>query len=115
VRKEDGLIDWTLPAVQIWRQVRAHNPWPGAFTHLDGAILHIWEASPLTGDSAEPVGAVLPLPTAVDEASAGDAGFAVQTGDGLLAVLQVQKEGRRALPAKEFLRGERGLVGRRLA
>ncbi len=39
VKKEDGLTDWTLPAVEIWRRVRAYNPWPGAFTHLDGARL----------------------------------------------------------------------------
>jgi len=113
VKKEDGLIDWALPAAQIWRRVRAYNPWPGAFTHLDGAMLHVWEAWPLAKQSAEPPGTVLSLPSPIAEA-AGEAGFAVQTGEGLLAVLQVQKEGRRVLPAKEFLRGERGLMGHRL-
>ena len=113
VKKEDGFIDWALPAVQIWRRVRAYNPWPGAYTHLDGSALRIHEAWPLAGKSSEPPGTVVPLPPSVDE-PARDAGFAVQTGEGLLAVLQVQKEGRRAVPAKEFLRGERGLLGRRL-
>ena len=113
VRKEDGLIDWALPAVQIWRQVRAYNPWPGAYTHLDGPVLRIHEAWPLAGESGELSGTVVALPPSVDEA-ARDAGFAVQTGEGLLAALRVQKEGRRAVPAKEFLHGERGLLGRRL-
>ena len=36
LRKEDGAIDWTLPAIDIWRRVRAYNPWPGAFTSLGG-------------------------------------------------------------------------------
>jgi methionyl-tRNA formyltransferase len=113
VKKEDGLIDWMLPAVQIWRRVRAYNPWPGAYTHLDGSVLRIHEAWPLEGESSEPPGTAVPLPSSVEE-PAHDAGFAVQTGEGLLAVLRVQGEGRRAISAKEFLRGERGLLGRRL-
>jgi methionyl-tRNA formyltransferase len=114
VRKEDALIDWGLPAVRIWRQVRAYNPWPVAFTRLDGVTLQIYEAWPLTGASSEPPGTVAPLPSDV-EAEARRAGFAVQTGEGLLVVMRVQKEGRRALPASEFLRGERGFMGRRLS
>ena len=113
VKKEDGAIDWTLPTAQVWRRVRAYSPWPGAFTHSDGFVLHIWEAWPLSGDSGEPAGTVLALPAVVD-AEARDAGFAVQTGEGLLAVLRVQKEGRRGMAAKEFVRGERGIIGRRL-
>ena len=99
VQKEDGLIDWALPATEIWRRVRAYNPWPGAFTHLDRAVLHIWEAWPLMGDGTEPPGMVVDAPRSV-EGPARDAGVAVQTGEGLLAVLRVQKEGRRALPAR---------------
>ena len=114
VKKEDGLIDWTLPAVQIWRRVRAYNPRPGAYTHLDGTVLQIHEAWPLTGESDELPGTVLSLPMSV-EAPARAAGFAVQTGEGLLAVLRVQKEGRRAISSQDFVRGERGFMGRRLA
>ncbi|MGA2285799.1 MAG: methionyl-tRNA formyltransferase [Dehalococcoidia bacterium] len=113
VKKEDGLIDWRLPASRIWRQVRAYNPWPTAFAHLEGAVLRIHEAWPLEGNGTEPPGTIVPVPS--DAAGpAGEAGFAVQTGEGLLAVIRIQKEGRRALSAKEFARGERGLPGRRL-
>ncbi len=117
LRKEDGEIDWTRPALHIWRQVRAYNPWPGAHTRLDTEPLQIWQAWPLRGDSGSSPGtvvALLPeqrtqLPTGVDAEA-----FAVQTGDGLLAVLSLQRAGRKALSAGEFVRGMPGIVGRRL-
>ena len=116
VRKEDGLIDWRLPAIDLWRRVRAYNPWPGAFTHLDGVMLRILDARPVPGDSGEPPGAVVALSAAepADQPLAREAAFAVQTGDGRLAVLRLQKAGHRALAAADFLRGERGFLGRRL-
>ena len=113
VKKEDALIDWNLPAAQIWRQVRAYNPWPVAFTHFDGVTLQIREAWPVSGESGEPAGTVVAVPADVG-AEARGTGFAVQTGEGSLAVLRVQKEGRRAMTAPEFLRGERDFMGRRL-
>ena len=116
VRKEDGLIDWRLPATDLWRRVRAYNPWPGAFTHLDGVMLRILEAQPVPGDSGDPPGAVVALSAAepADPPLAQEAAFAVQTGDGRLAVLTLQKAGHRALAAADFLRGERGFLGHRL-
>ena len=116
LKKEQGTIDWSLPAVQIWRRVRAYNPWPGAYTALQGGLLHIWGAWPLA-DGEAPPGTVVELS---EEQRAGlppgaDRGaFAVGTGDGLLTVLSAQREGRRALSASEFLRGMRGFIGRRL-
>ena len=112
VQKGDALIDWRLPATEIWRRVRAHNPWPGAFTYLDGEPLRILEAWPLPDDSGEPPGSLGATPPSHEELLRGT--FAVQTGEGLLAALTVQKSGRRALAAADFLRGERGLIGRRL-
>jgi len=114
VQKEDGLIDWRLSAVDIWRRVRAFDPWPTAYTHLDGELLQIREAWPVTAESSEMPGTIVPLPDASKEQIPPEAGFAVQTGDGLLAVLRVQKAGRRAMAARDFLRGERGLPGKRL-
>jgi methionyl-tRNA formyltransferase len=114
IRKEDGLIDWNLPAVDIWRRVRAYNPWPGAYTTFEGDLLHIWRAWPVaSGGTAEP-GTVIGL--SADDLGevpreAGAAGFAVQAGDGLLAVTEVQRAGRRRLPAADFLRGAPGLAG----
>ncbi len=114
LRKEDGAIDWSRPAVDIWRQLRACNPWPGAFTVLGGETIHIWRAWPLAVRTAGEPGTVVSL-TPEQRAGAPDAPpFAVQTGDGLLAVREAQRSGRRALPAAEFLRGMPGLIGRRL-
>ena len=118
IKKEDGAIDWRRPALDIWRQVRAMNPWPGASTTLDGEMLRIWEAWPLPseGGSNEP-GAVLPLSPAQREKlppEVNQEALAVQTGEGLLVVLRLQRAGRRALSAAEFVRGQRDLFGQRM-
>lgn len=117
--KQQGAIDWSLPAVDIWRRVRAYNPWPGAYTALDGEGLHIWEAWPLeTGPGAGVApGTVIALsPHQLSQLppQLPPTPFGVQTGRGLLAVLVAQRAGRRALPADQFLRGLPGLIGRRL-
>jgi methionyl-tRNA formyltransferase len=114
VQKEDALIDWSLSAVEIWRRVRAYSPWPVAFTTLRDQQLRILEAWPLAGDAGDGPGAVVPCPSPAGESVAAEAAFAVQTGEGLLAVLRVQRAGRRAMTSADFLRGERDLMGRRL-
>jgi len=118
IQKENGAIDWTRPAVDIWRQVRAMNPWPGAATTLDGEILHIWEAWPLPteGGAGEPGTVLRPSPAQREKLppEAQQEALAVQTGEGLLVILRLQRAGRRALPAAEFVRGLRDLFGRRL-
>jgi methionyl-tRNA formyltransferase len=127
LRKEDGRVDWGLPAEDIWRRVRAFTPWPGAFTYLDGQPLRLLDTWPLAvGDEGQPAdlparqaGTVVPCPPweAVPN-QAGlpvrQAGFAIVTGRGLLAIVRLQLAGRRALPATDFLRGQRGLMGKRL-
>ena len=117
MRKEDGAIDWTLPALEIWRSVRAYNPWPSAHTTLAGELLHIWQASPLDSPAGPPPGTVVALTpdqrAALPEFAA-EAAFAAQTGEGLLAIARVQRAGRRALSAAEFLRGLPNLIGSRL-
>jgi methionyl-tRNA formyltransferase len=117
LNKEHGAIDWSLPAAEIWRRVRAYNPWPGAYTTLDGRLLHIWEARPLADGDAAP-GTVVTL-SAEQQAglppATGRGAFGVTTGEGVLAVLAAQREGRRTLTASEFLRGMRGFIGRRLS
>ncbi|MGQ9571858.1 MAG: methionyl-tRNA formyltransferase [Dehalococcoidia bacterium] len=116
LHKEDGAIDWNLPAVDIWRRVRAFNPWPGAFTTLDGETLLIWEAWPLATGSGEEPGSVLALTNEQRRMLPLELGeketLAVQTGEGLLVILRLQRAGRRALTAGEFVRGQRTLFGR---
>jgi len=118
LKKEDGGIDWELPAIEIWRRVRAYNPWPGAFTFLDGELFHIWRAWPLSGELATTSGTISDLPIGLraqlPDRSRDEAAFAVQTGTGILVPLEVQRAGRRTLAASEFSRGMLGLGGRRL-
>jgi len=102
ITKEDGEIDWHLPAVDIWRRVRAFYPWPGCYTRWQGKKLDIIEAVPLSGEKALKVGEVVPTSTTA---------FGVNTGDGVLGILRVQLEGKRALSAAEFLRGQREFIG----
>lgn len=114
VEKDAGRLDWKLPAVDLWRRVRAYNPWPGAFTTLNGQPLRLHEAWPLGGATSEKPGTLVPLPGLAAEqvpAERPRPAFAVQTGEGLLLPLRVQKAGKRALYAEEFARGERALFG----
>jgi methionyl-tRNA formyltransferase len=102
--KEDGEIDWRLPAVDIWRRVRAFDPWPGCYTTWHGKHLKMIEAKPLSVKDTWKVGQVIAAPAA-------GVPIGVGTGDGVLGVLAVQLEGKRAMPAAEFLRGQREFVG----
>jgi len=108
ISKEEGEIDWHLPAVDIWRRVRAFHPWPGCFTRWRGRQLKIIEAVLLPGEKALEIGRVVALTPATGEA---EAVFGIGTGDGILGVLTVQLEGKRAMSAAEFLRGQRQFVG----
>jgi methionyl-tRNA formyltransferase len=113
IRKEDGAIDWHLSAVEIWRRVRAYAPWPGAATALASESLLIRQTWPLSGSSGQPPGTIVILPLNVPP-EARAAAFAVQTGNGLLAVLDLQRAGRRALSSAEFARGVPAIVGQQL-
>ena len=104
ISKEEGEIDWNLPAVDLWRQVRAFHPWPGSYTSWQGKQLKIIEAVPLPEAGTGKVGQVVALKK---EAAA----FGVCTGKGILGVLTVQIEGKRAMSAFEFLRGQRQFTG----
>jgi methionyl-tRNA formyltransferase len=102
IAKGEGEVDWRQPAIDIWRRVRAYQPWPGCYTRWRGKTLKIIEAGLADGGVAE-VGRVVAL-----EARAG---FGVGTGDGILAITRVQMEGKKAMSAAEFLRGQRDLLG----
>jgi methionyl-tRNA formyltransferase len=103
--KEEGLIDWSLSATRIHDRVRGLFPWPHAYGFVDGRRIIIWRTSPLSGPVAEPPGTVI---------HAGSDGLHVATGDGrALALLELQSEGGRPLPAAEFLRGHAIRAGAR--
>lgn len=103
IAKGEGEIDWRQPAPDIWRRVRAFNPWPGSYTRWQGRSLRIIEAAPLSGASTAGAGEVVAL--------GEKAGFGIGTGEGVLEISTVQMEGKRAMPAVDFLRGQRDFIG----
>ncbi len=104
IKKEAGEIDWTLPALEIWRRVRAYNPWPGCFTYWQGKQLKINQAYYLARKIKEEPGRVITIP-------ADEGEFGVSTGDGVLVVKNIQYAGKKAMNAAEFLRGQRDFIG----
>jgi methionyl-tRNA formyltransferase len=120
IKKEDGQIDWSQPAVKIWNRLRAFTPWPGAFTFLPGntepqvirattnpkkslpiiipprprQMLKIWSAEVLGKNG--PIGTVL---------SADKTGIVVGCGQGALRILELQREGGRRLIVEQYLAG----------
>ncbi len=107
LEKESGEIDWKLPAVQLERQVRAYQPQPTSYTFWQGKQLKILAAAALpAGAGGEPGRVVL-----FEGKGQKGAAFGVITGEGVLGVCRVQLEGRKALSAAEFLRGQRQLAG----
>jgi len=103
--KDDGRIDWTMPAEQIWRMVRAFDPWPRGYTTWQGKTLKIIETIPLQEiQSGQKPGQVIKLGEA-------DADVGVITGNGILLLRTVQLEGKRLNSISDFTRGHNNLVG----
>ena len=97
LKKDMGNIDWTKSAQEIERFIRGLNPWPSAYTKLNGKTLKIWKAQVLSKDAEDtlPGGFV-----SYDKKS-----WVVQTGKGCLSLLEVQLEGKKRMGVEEFLRG----------
>jgi methionyl-tRNA formyltransferase len=100
IDKAEAAIDWSCPAVQIDRQVRAFNPFPGAATSLNGAALKIWRARPEAG--AGRPGEILAV---------SSDGLLIACGDGALRVTELQKAGGKRLPVGQFLAGHPLVAG----
>ncbi len=97
--REDGRLDWTRPAEELARRVRALNPWPGTFTTLAGAPFKI-HAAQVVAESDMPEGLASALPgDTLDDA------LLIACGTGALRLVRVQVPGRAALDAPAFLRG----------
>lgn len=103
VTVKDAEIDWHLSAVELWRKVRAYNPWPSCHTWFEGRRLIIHRAIPVGGEGHGEIGTVVSL--------AGQPAVGVVTRQGVLGLCQVQLEGRRAMSAADFVRGKRDFVG----
>ncbi|MFB0937216.1 MAG: methionyl-tRNA formyltransferase [Propionivibrio sp.] len=94
IDKAEAQLDWRLPAVQLERQIRAFNPFPGALGTLDGVAVKVWRAELVT--AAATPGTIL---------SVERKGIIVACGDGGLRLTELQKAGGKRLPAGQFLAG----------
>jgi methionyl-tRNA formyltransferase len=103
IERSDGEIDWLMPSEQIDRMVRAYDPWPGTFTSWNGKGLKILESKTTDETSTESV-----EPGRVVKA---DGRLLVGTGSDSLEISRVQLEGRQAVAADDFLRGQPELEG----
>ena len=96
ISKELGNIDWKKSAVEIERLIRGLNPWPSAFTQLDGKSFKIWKADVLESNTDKVPGTIVRVEKGCME---------VQTGEGVLSLLEVQLEGKKRMETDAFLRG----------
>ena len=96
ISKELGNIDWNKSAVEIERLIRGLNPWPSAFTKLDGKTFKIWKAKVVSEHTNKQPGRIVNVGKDVLE---------VQTGEGVLSLLEVQLEGKKRMEVDAFLRG----------
>lgn len=111
IDKSEALLDWRRDALELERQIRAFNPWPVAETRLDGEQLRVFAASEV-GAAGGPYSAnIVAEPGTIRSVSAD--GIVVHCGRGLLALHELQRPGKRAVPVAEFIRGIQ-LTGRRL-
>lgn len=99
IDKAMGEIDWNRSAIEIERWVRGMNPWPSAFTHIEGKSLKIWQAK-AKEDTKDGINFA---PGQV--VGTGKEEILIKTGDGLLSVLSLQLEGKKRMEAGAFLNG----------
>ena len=106
MKKDDGLIDWHRTAVEIERRVRGFQPFPSSYTFHEGSRLTIWKAEPIDTSDNRP-GEVI--------AATGDQLVIVCGQSTALRILEIQPEGKRRMPVRDFLNGAKLKIGDTLA
>ena len=104
ISKKDGRIDFSKRPEEIERQIRAFDPWPGAFCDVKGIQMKVWKAECLNAGTEEPFGTVI---------KADEAGIDISCGGGILRAVEIQMPGKKRTSVDAFLRGnniEKGTV-----
>ncbi len=104
LKKKDGRIDWSRPALEIWNRIRGLRPWPGAYTRFRHKTLSIWGASPPA------MGETMPLEHGAIVATRGKLRVVCAEGS-LLELTEVQLEGRKRMLVRDFLNGVKLVAG----
>src|SRR4051812_6111691 len=106
IKREQEKINWEKTGEEIYNHIRGLNPWPVAFTTLEGQVVKIWRAMKEAGQSGEVPGTVLKVDTD---------SFTVSTGnDTAIKIIELQPSGKSKMLCEQFLRGSKISVGTRL-
>ncbi len=105
IKKQDGLIDWDNDACYIERQIRGFQPWPSAYTFLNGKLMKIFKAEVIDNNREYANGEIV----SVDKKS-----FIVKCGNNSLQILELQMEGKKRTSAESFLAGSKLETGTKL-
>jgi len=96
--KEEARLDWSLPAVQLERCIRAFNPWPMSWLEIDGQPVKVWQASVIVGQANAAPGTII---------EASKQGIQVATVEGILNLESLQPAGKKAMSAQDLLNSRR--------
>ena len=102
--KADAEIDWALGAKQIHNKIRALNPVPGAWSNLNGQVIKVWASSVVEMSSTAVEGSIV---------VADKQGIAVQTGEGVVLITELQASGSKRMAAAAFVAGHADLLGQK--
>ncbi|MDN7241295.1 methionyl-tRNA formyltransferase [Planococcus sp. N028] len=102
ISREQEQIDWTRSATAIYNQVRGLHPWPVAYTTFNEANMKIWWAEEISSRKSGKPGEVIELT---------EDSIVVQTGDGVLAIKDLQPAGKKRMAAKDYLKGPKIQAG----
>jgi methionyl-tRNA formyltransferase len=105
LKKEDGFVDWKLPASALANRVRGLTPWPGAYTFLHGDRWVLWKATPLSEPATAAPGTII---------NVSKHALHIATGDGLLMVTELQVANSRRMAVSQYLAGHPIQSGLRL-
>ncbi|MDJ0330779.1 methionyl-tRNA formyltransferase [Planococcus sp. S3-L1] len=102
ISREQEQIDWSKSATAIYNQVRGLHPWPVAYTSVNGATMKIWWTEKTSSNAKGHTGQVVGLT---------EDSILVQTGEGVLAITELQPAGKKRMTAKDYLKGLNIQVG----
>jgi len=102
LKKEDGHIDFSKSAASIECLIRGMNPWPSAYTSMDGKGLKLWDADVIDNEVEGACGEIVEVTKN---------SIIIKTGKGCLAVKELQLEGKKRMPVDAFVRGYEVKVG----
>ena len=105
LKKEDGIIPWDRSAIDIVNRIRGLSPWPGAYTFYQGDRLTIWKAAPQLPEVNEESDTSVSQESQGKIVKVGKQDLLVQTGQGLVAIKELQAANRKRMSTEQFLSG----------